>query len=857
MSNSKQNLLQHCVEKVSRISRAEFVVGYTVNNELHPSYLELDSETVALNCLDVAANELSLDFVRTVYSTEPCFREQAKIESDDEIASLGHQLPPHVYNLRYIPLTDNHSMFAAVFIINFPKSSLKSSLIDLSPFLAASISLFRSRRNTSTLHKNAIQNAPLRGDNLVETILTHTFHPVIIFTDVFKVIKTNAAAHDFFKQSIDRGWAAADALLQTHLPSLAESIFQSIGRYSYLKHLDRNQWKRCEFKVNQYQHQLVDVLLFDAKVADMQCFGIMINLLHEQPDQHEIHQASIQRFNALTRLLPVAILQFDSARNCTYANETWSKFTGSRQAETLGAGWKKHFEPENLEEIFANAARQFTGDHQEPNKFCLKNVKNGELWVEVSSTGLFTDKYKLTGVIVSLHDITLSKSAAEKLEKLAQTDQLTGLSNRAFFNDRLEVALRRSERHGTSALLFIDLDKFKHINDTYGHAAGDLVIGEVAKRLRQTVRSEDSIARLGGDEFALLLTDVTNELVLPKIASKIVESITIPIDFHGKALYLTCSIGIALCSDGLMSGTEMLRRADLALYKAKDTGRNQYRFYDEALEQNVRLLEALKLDLRSPSNSGFKLVFQPQVNAVTGELVGLEVLSRWTNNEFPQTGPAEFVPKIEENGLLSDFTRWLFSSATSTVSQWQRDSLTNNIKISINLSAKQLHSPNLIDSILPYFADTDLAPSQFTLEVTETALIEEPKQAKKNLLRMRSAGFTISLDDFGTGFASLGVLRDLPLDSIKIDRSFVQDLLTDENDRMIVQAVLGLGQKLKLDVIAEGVEDEDTSNWLINNDCPKQQGYYFYKPLAEDITKTLLQGSIVSKHINIVPFLKD
>jgi EAL domain-containing protein (putative c-di-GMP-specific phosphodiesterase class I) len=306
-----------------------------------------------------------------------------------------------------------------------------------------------------------------------------------------------------------------------------------------------------------------------------------------------------------------------------------------------------------------------------------------------------------------------------------------------------------------------------------------------------------------------------------------------------------------------MSGTEMLRRADLALYKAKDAGRNQYRFYDKALEQNVRLLEALKLDLRTPSNRGFRLVFQPQVNAVTGALVGLEVLSRWTNNEFPQTGPAEFVPKIEENGLLSDFTRWLFSSAISTVSQWQRDSLANNIKISINLSAKQLHSPNLIDSILPYFADTDLEPSQFTLEVTETALIEEPEQAKKNLLRMRSAGFTISLDDFGTGYASLGVLRDLPLDSIKIDRSFVQDLLTDENDRMIVQAVLGLGQKLNLDVIAEGVEDEETSNWLINNDCPKQQGYYFYKPLTEDNTKTLLQDCVVSKHENIVPFLKD
>jgi len=369
--------------------------------------------------------------------------------------------------------------------------------------------------------------------------------------------------------------------------------------------------------------------------------------------------------------------------------------------------------------------------------------------------------------------------------------------------------------------MFIDLDEFKHVNDTIGHDAGDSLLREVANRLGDSVRQVDTIARIGGDEFTVILTNVQNTRSITAIADKLLESLAEPIIVNNRPMYVSCSIGIAVAETDGSDTKQLLKQADAALYKAKDAGKNQYKFYTAELDRNASLHMLLQQSLKDRSRNDFRLVYQPQVDAATNKIIGVEALTRWSHDDADPIGPDVFIKIIEESGLINEFSEWLLEEVFSTVSAWRK---TGNLDVlvSINISAKQFRNKDLAMLIYQRSLAHGVDPKSIVLEITETAIIDDPEIATNTLKSLRSMGFGLALDDFGTGYSSLMYLRQMPLQCVKIDRSFVKDVIHDEEDAKIVFAILGLAKTLGMDVVAEGVDNTDVKNWLIDHDCRVQ-----------------------------------
>ncbi|WP_413691476.1 EAL domain-containing protein [Psychromonas sp. KJ10-2] len=574
----------------------------------------------------------------------------------------------------------------------------------------------------------------------------------------------------------------------------------------------------------------------------------MINEKTEVSVNQDIYNASVQRFNALTSVVPMAILQTDKDFKCSYVNQTWAKYTGQSEEQSLQRGWLSAIKNIDTNELLLAIIHAISHANNFKGELELISMAGRKLWASINVVGLFNDRFEVTGFIFTMMDISAERSHSKKLQKMANYDHLTGLSNRAFFTDRLTLALARVPRHGISALMFLDLDRFKNINDTLGHHVGDLVIQEVAKRLKSVVRDEDSIARLGGDEFAIIFTDLTTESVIAPIANKIVSAVNLPFKVEGKSMVLSCSVGVAIATEHNVEPSDILRKADLALYEAKGAGRNQFCFYEAALEKDLSLLNYLTADLNNLNHSGFSFVFQPLIHANTNNIMGFEVLARWSNLDLGPVGPDTFILTMEENGLIQAFSEWLFAEVIAQAKLWiQQQLLVSPQKININLSVKQLHLSEFADSMIELFKKEKIDPSWFTLEVTETAFIQDPTLAGQNLRKLKKAGFLIALDDFGTGYSSLGLLRQMPLNYLKIDKSFVMDILRDNEAEKIVLAIIGLGKMLGLGLVAEGVEDIQTKDWLVEQGCLCHQGYYFHKPLTQVHASELLKKIKISK----------
>lgn len=842
LNEAQHVLLKQSAERLALLGRAELSLGFEVSNELEPSYLKGSPIIHCNQKLPETDIELLCTWLFQLHSDAPCKRKEYFFNGDDELTSEIDGLPEFVTNFRYIPIADNFSMFGAIFLFNQSKSYLRKGLFDASPFVAASVSLFRSRRQTAYFPVSN-QNNQIGNSTTVDAVFKHTFHPAIIFNDAFKVIKSNDAAHKLFKQNIERGWKAADSLIRNHLSDIAIEVFASIGRVSFLRHLEKGDWQDVIFNINKYQSIVVDVALFQLKMNGGEAFCLMLNEKLATSDSEEQGKASLLRFNALTAMLPVAIIQVNEQKECTYANDSWAKYTGYSHASTLNKGWMACFPEGVLEQLFSSLLRQIAVSEAYTTEVCLTRLHGDDLWVSLSAVGIFTKRYEFSGAIISLSNITETKHSVYEMEQKATTDPLTGLSNRAFFHDRLDHAIQRSSRHGAMALLFIDLDKFKQINDTHGHAAGDHIIITVAKRFQNTVRREDSIARLGGDEFAIILTDVTNNYVLSKIASKLVESIAVPVEYEDKILYLSCSIGIATVEDSTTDRKEMLRRADLALYKAKESGRNQHRFYDAELEKNVYLLDCIKQNLLDNKGADFGLLFQPQVDTLSQHICGLEMIVHWHNDLFLDVEFKDIVEKIENSGLVGNYNDWLLSNVASIVQNWKEKKLdVSALTLSVNLSDKQIQSTNLSDSIIANFIELSINPKNFHIEISEQALVGDAGYlADHNVRKLKQVGFSVVIDHFGTGYSSLSVLKKLAIDGVKLDAGLVNTALKNEENKQWIETLISVGTMFNIAVIADGVSDVETSKWLNAKGCVLQQGPLFYKTLHQQDIEFLLK----------------
>lgn len=452
----------------------------------------------------------------------------------------------------------------------------------------------------------------------------------------------------------------------------------------------------------------------------------------------------------------------------------------------------------------------------------------------------------VAGISIFL-DITGQKKAEDEIKHLAYYDHLTGLPNRRLLIDRLGQALAtRSQHQREGAVLFIDLDNFKTLNDTLGHDIGDLLLREVAQRLMACVREGDTVAHPGGDEFVVMLENLSEDAteaasLIESLCEKILFSLTDAYTLAGHEHYSTASIGIALFSDSRDSVEELLKHADMAMYQAKEGGRNTLRFFNPRMQAVVTARVALEADLREALlKKQFLLVYQPQVNAA-GQIIGTEALLRWQHPERGLVSPAEFIMLSEETGLILPIGQWVLETACHQLAAWSTQPRMNHLTVAVNISARQLHHENFVQQVLDVLERTGANPHQLKLELTESLLVDNIEDIIAKMTTLKTKGVGFSLDDFGTGYSSLAYLKRLPLDQLKIDKSFVRDILTDPNDAAIARTIVALGQSLGLAVIAEGVETEAQRDSLASNGCLTYQGYFFNRPLPVERFKALLQ----------------
>jgi diguanylate cyclase (GGDEF)-like protein/PAS domain S-box-containing protein len=455
-----------------------------------------------------------------------------------------------------------------------------------------------------------------------------------------------------------------------------------------------------------------------------------------------------------------------------------------------------------------------------------------ELAVETSAAPIHDRLGGVIGAVMVAHDVTTARELSHKLARLALHDSLTDVPNRTLFSDRLEQAMMRAHRTGNSvAVLYIDLDRFKHINDSLGHAVGDELLRSVAQRLSGCVRSSDTVSRQGGDEFLVLLSDVVQPHDAALCAEKMIAALEAPHRIAEHELRITASIGIATYPGDAPDREKLLRNADFAMYQAKYTGRNNYQFFKPEMNAHAIERQSVETDLRhAVARREFELNYQPKVSLETGAVVGLEALIRWNRPQYGMMLPAKFIPIAEESGLILPIGRWTLETACRQARIWQEDGLLP-VSVAINVSAVELRAKDFLGNVRQILEHSRLEPSFLELELTETFMMQDWKSTAEILRALKALGVRIALDDFGTGYSSLSYMKRFPIDALKIDQSFIRDMTGDSDDASIVSAVINMGRSLNMRVIAEGIQTREQLTFLKDRHCPEGQGFYFGLPI--------------------------
>ena len=471
--------------------------------------------------------------------------------------------------------------------------------------------------------------------------------------------------------------------------------------------------------------------------------------------------------------------------------------------------------------------------------------KSGEIYPQwLSISAVLDDQHKPVRYIGVFSDITKLKESQTQLEFLAHHDPLTRLFNRSAVESRIEQELEQASRHNLQlSVLFIDLDRFKQVNDSFGHLIGDELLCGVADRLRARLREGDTLGRLGGDEFVLLATPLQEKQDAAVIARDILASLNEPFNLStGHEVFIGGSIGISLFPDNGSTVAELTKNADAAMYLAKENGRNQFSFYTPELNSDARKKLELENDLRrAVLHDELRLHYQPKVDIATGRISGAEALVRWKKSDGSWVSPGNFIPVAEKSGVILTIGNWVIEQACSQIHKWMDEGLPE-ICIAVNVSARQFRSGHLDTLVKSMLEKYGVAPHQLELELTESMLMNEPERAIDTMNKLKKVGVKLSLDDFGTGYSNFGYLRRFPIDSLKIDQSFVRGVANKPEDAMIVDSIIGLAQRMKLHVIAEGVETADQLHYLRANRCYEIQGYYFSKALPSAEFAELLRS---------------
>jgi len=571
-------------------------------------------------------------------------------------------------------------------------------------------------------------------------------------------------------------------------------------------------------------------------------------ILRDVTERRKIEQAlrdSEARFRALTNLSSDWYWEQDAelryvrmeSRHAT-SNAVQTTFVGKQPWETelemhAPGGWDGHRELLLAHQPFRDAImfRQLANDTP--------------YYISVSGEPVFDREHNFTGYRGVSREITDQKIAEARIQHLATHDSLTGLPNREMFNQMLNHALSSAQRYARMcAVLFIDLDRFKFINDTLGHVAGDQLLQEITRRFKKALRASDVVARLGGDEFVVLIPEMNGPEQATKVARKLLSAAIKPVVLLERECRVTASIGIALYPRDGEDEQTLMKNADIAMYFAKSEGKNNYQFYSNDITSQTLERLTLENNLRhAMARNEFTLHYQAKRDLKKGTITGVEALLRWDNPELGSVSPAQFIPAAEETGLIVPIGKWVLRTACLQNVAWQQQGLPP-ICMAVNLSVRQFSDEDLLCDLAEILAETGMAPELLELEITEGMVIQNPAQAVKLLSAIKALGVRLAIDDFGTGYSSLGQLKNFPIDTLKVDRSFIRDLATNTEDKAITEAIIAMGKTLSLTVVAEGVETQEQEAFLRAHACDEMQGYYFSRPIPGDEFAELLRGHV-------------
>lgn len=593
-----------------------------------------------------------------------------------------------------------------------------------------------------------------------------------------------------------------------------------------------------------------------------QLFNIWLAPINDQDDIIGLSGICVQNENLATGHLPQdnikahydllaeystdIITKYTPDGVCTYASPSVKRVLGYAPEDLVGKPLFEYFHPDDVK----SRKKFYTKIIEQPSNesvcYRVKHHNENYIWLETRSNAV---KHMETDEVIEIvsvsRDITVRKETEERLLYLANYDSLTGLPNRALFRDRLRRAVARAQRNDTKlALFFIDLDRFKTINDSLGHHAGDQLLRSVARRLKQFARKGDTIARLGGDEFTVIIEGIEDSDDAAIVAEKILDLMAPPFRLDGHEIVVGPSIGITIFPDDADDMRALLKNADTAMYRSKDNGGNCFQYYTSDMNEKAYEYLVLENNLRHAlDKEEFRLYFQPQIDLHTKNIIGIEALLRWEHPEQGLLNPEQFIPFTEETGLIEPIGEWVLREACKQAKQWQDDGLPP-VRVAVNLSLRQFVAQDFVGKVAQALQEAGLASHYLELEVTESFLAHNVDQAAETLRELHKLGVQLSIDDFGTGYSSLNYLKQFPLNTLKIDQSFVEDISTDPDGATIAEAIIAMGQSLRLNVIAEGVEQEEQVFFLRGHGCDWVQGYLFSKPLpAEKITQWIRRNN--------------
>lgn len=556
-------------------------------------------------------------------------------------------------------------------------------------------------------------------------------------------------------------------------------------------------------------------------------------------------RSSEERFRGVFENAPIGMLLIDTKGGIFSCNRFAAELLAYRDEDMIGTHISR-LVPREDRRTLKDLLTRLTQENNVSRSERRMLSKNGlEIWTSFQLVRQSDDSGDASYYILQITDITESKRNHARMEQMAFYDMLTNLANRRLFNDRLQHAIARTQRSKRSAaLLYLDLDQFKRVNDTLGHEAGDELLRQVAARLKECVRKEDTVARPGGDEFTILLYDIHSSADAGNVAEKILAKLRQPIAVRGHQLVVTTSIGITILPDDARDANTLTRNADLAMYNAKERGRNNYQFFSEEMNTNaitrLRTENEIRLALQRDE---FVLFFQPKVSLKDQSIVGVESLIRWNHPERGLLSPDQFIEIAEETGVIVEIGNWVIEAACRGAVELN-EAADGPITVALNISSRQFRDPGLINSVRRNLRVFGLDPSTIELEITETMLMHDVEAATLTLQRLHELGVRLAIDDFGTGYSSLNYLKRFPMNTVKVDRSFVKDIPNNKDDMAITAAVIAMAHRLNLEVVAEGVETREQVTYLAEQKCEYAQGYLFSRPVAIEELRPLLAGPV-------------